>query len=149
MGAELVGNHILLVGITAWVLAQLLKIPTHYLVHREWNFGLIFTSGGMPSSHTALMTSVTLAIGLYDGFSTPLFALAFAISMIVIYDAAGVRRQAGIHAQRINVLVRELLDGHPVSQDLLKEVIGHTPQQVIGGMLLGITVTLGYWFLLP
>jgi acid phosphatase family membrane protein YuiD len=149
MGAELVGNHILLVGITAWVLAQLLKIPTHYLAHREWNFGLIFTSGGMPSSHTALMTSVTLAIGLYDGFGTPLFALAFAISMIVIYDAAGVRRQAGIHAQRINVLVRELLDGHPVSQDLLKEVIGHTPQQVIGGMFLGITVTLGYWFLLP
>ncbi len=69
--------------------------------------------------------------------------------MIVIYDAAGVRRQAGIHAQRINVLVRELLSGHPVSQDLLKEVIGHTPRQVIGGMILGIAVVLAYWFLLP
>ncbi|MEJ5201621.1 MAG: divergent PAP2 family protein [Anaerolineales bacterium] len=148
MGSDLMGNYILLAGLTAWVLAQLLKIPTHYLVNHEWNFGLIFTSGGMPSSHTALMTCITLSIGLYDGFGTPLFALAFAISMIVIYDAAGVRRQAGIHAQRINVLVRELLSGHPVSQDLLKEVIGHTPQQVIGGIILGTVVALIYWLLL-
>lgn len=148
MGTDLLGNTVLLAGLTAWLLAQLLKIPTHYLVHHEWDFGLIFTSGGMPSSHTALMTATSLAIGLYDGFGTPLFALAFAVSMIVIYDAAGVRRQAGIHAQRINVLVRELLNGHPVSQDLLKEVIGHTPRQVIGGMILGTVVVLAYWLLL-
>lgn len=148
MVSDLLGNHTLLAGLTAWVLAQLLKIPTHYLINRELDFGLIFTSGGMPSSHTALMTATSLAIGLYTGFGTPVFALAFAISMVVIYDAAGVRRQAGIHAQRINVLVRELLSGHPVSQDLLKEVIGHTPQQVVGGLILGTVTALGYWFLL-
>ncbi len=76
MGTDLFSNTILLAGLTAWLLAQLLKIPTHYLVNHEWDFGLIFTSGGMPSSHTALMTATSLAIGLYDGFGTPLFALA-------------------------------------------------------------------------
>ncbi len=149
MGSDLINNHILWCGLTAWILAQLLKIPIHYLVNHEWHFGLLFTSGGMPSSHTALMTATTLAIGLYVGFGSPLFALAFAISMIVIYDAAGVRRQAGIHAQRINLLLHELFKGNPISQDLLKEVIGHTPQQVIGGIILGSMIALGFWFLLP
>lgn len=142
---ELLVNRILIAGLIAWGLAQLLKTPSEYLWTRRWNWGAMFNSGGMPSSHAALMTSTTLAIGLFSGFDTPAFAIAVAISMVVIYDAAGVRRQAGIHAEKINLLFRELFSGHPVSQELLKEVIGHTPRQVVTGVALGIAVAVLTW----
>ncbi len=90
-----------------------------------------------------------LAIGLYEGFDTPVFALAFAIAMIIIYDAAGVRREAGRHAQKINALIEELLAGHPISEKRLKEVLGHTPPEVIGGIILGVILAVGLWLLWP
>jgi acid phosphatase family membrane protein YuiD len=77
---------------------------------------------------------------LYEGFDSPVFALAFAVSMVILYDAAGVRRQAGIHAQRINALIEEFFSGHPISQERLKEVLGHTPREVLAGMGLGIAI---------
>ncbi len=107
----------------------------------------MLTTGGMPSSHSSLMTATTLAIGLYHGFANPLFALGVAITMIVTYDAAGVRQQAGIHAQRINVLFDELLKGHIFSEKDLREVIGHTPLEVAGGILLGIIVATSQWMI--
>lgn len=138
-------NRVLIAALAAWALAQTLKIPLDYLRTRRWNWALLLTTGGMPSSHSALATGVTLAIGLYVGFDSPLFALGMAITMIVVYDAAGVRRQAGIHAQRINVIFDELLHGHPISQDDLREMLGHTPLEVIGGVLLGIIVPTVIW----
>ena len=93
------------------------------------------------------MTSITLAIGLYYGFDNPTFALGVAITMIVTYDAAGVRQQAGIHAQRINVLFDELLHGHPINEKDLREVIGHTPLEVAGGILLGLIVATVQWLM--
>ena len=74
--------------------------------------------------------------------------MAVAIAMIVVYDAAGIRRQAGMQAQKINVLVEELLQGHPISQDQLKEVLGHTPIEAIGGVILGLSVAIIAWFIL-
>jgi uncharacterized protein len=143
---QLLNNQVLLVGLVAWVLAQFLKVPIEYIRYRRRNWALWFSSGGMPSSHSALMTSVTLGIGLFDGFSTPLFALAFALSMIVIYDATGVRREAGWHAEKINILISEFFSGQPISEKQLKEVIGHTPAQVAAGVLLGFMVALVlYW----
>ncbi|MGE5864619.1 MAG: divergent PAP2 family protein, partial [Rhizobacter sp.] len=109
-------NKALIAGITAWALAQIMKIPLDYLRTRRWNWSLLLTTGGMPSSHSALMTAATLAIGLYHGFDSPVFALGVVITMIVTYDAAGVRQQAGIHAQRINVIFDELLRGHPINE---------------------------------
>src|SRR5512143_794143 len=138
-------NRVLIAGLIAWALAQVIKIPLDYLRTRRWNWSLLFTSGGMPSSHSALVTATTLAIGFYYGFDSPLFALGVAITMIVTYDAAGVRQQAGIHAQRINVLFEELLKGHPISDKDLREVLGHTPLEVAGGILLGIVVAMGQW----
>ena len=99
----------------------------------------------MPSSHSALMTSVTLGIGLFYGFDSPVFALAFALSMVVIYDATGVRREAGRHAEKINIMINEFFNGMPISDRQLKEVIGHTPGQVIAGIVLGVIVTLGFY----
>lgn len=138
-------NRVLIAGLTAWVLAQIMKIPLDYLRTRRWNWSLLLTTGGMPSSHSALMTATTLAIGLYHGLDSPVFALGVVITMIVTYDAAGVRQQAGIHAQRINVIVAELLKGHPINELDLREVLGHTPLEVIGGILLGLTVATGQW----
>lgn len=138
-------NKVLIAGLIAWSLAQVIKIPLDFFRTRRWNWALFFTTGGMPSSHSSLMTATTLAIGLYHGFDHPVFALGVAITMIVTYDAAGVRQQAGIHAQRINVLFDELMHGHPINQRDLREVIGHTPLEVAGGILLGLAVATGQW----
>ncbi|MFZ5885168.1 MAG: divergent PAP2 family protein [Chloroflexota bacterium] len=138
-------NKALVAGLIAWILAQVVKIPLDYLRTRRWNWALLLTTGGMPSSHSALMTGTVFAIGLYYGFDNPLFALGVAITMIVTYDAAGVRRQAGIHAQRINVLFDELLHGHIFSEKDLREVLGHTPLEVAGGILLGLIVATAQW----
>lgn len=138
-------NKALIAGLIAWALAQVIKIPLDYLRTRRWNWALLFTTGGMPSSHSALMTSTTLAVGLYYGFDHPTFALGVAITMVVTYDAAGVRQQAGIHAQRINVIFEELLRGHPINEKDLRVVLGHTPLEVVGGILLGLVVATTQW----
>jgi uncharacterized protein len=145
----LLANRALIAGLTAWALAQVIKIPLDYFRTRRWNWALLFTTGGMPSSHSSLMTATTLAIGLYYGLDNPLFAIGVAITMIVVYDAAGVRQQAGIHARRINVLFGELLHGHPINQKDLREVIGHTPLEVTGGILLGLAVATTQWLIWP
>jgi uncharacterized protein len=140
-------NHVLLTGITAWLLAQALKIPIDLLQNRHWNWALFFAAGGMPSSHSALVTSTAMAVGLHYGFDNPIFGVATALAMIVVYDATGIRRQAGMQAQKINVLVEELLKGHPISEEHLREVLGHTPLEAMGGVLLGLIIAFGLWFL--
>lgn len=145
--ADLFQNKALIAGLAAWLLAQIIKIPLDFLRTGKWNWALLLTTGGMPSSHSSLMTGTVFAIGLYYGFDNPLFALGVAITMIVTYDAAGVRRQAGIHAQRINVLFDEVLRGHIFSDKDLREVLGHTPLEVIGGILLGLIVATSQWLL--
>jgi len=137
-------NPALLTALIAWFLAQVLKPPLEYLRRGKWNWGYLLAAGGMPSSHSALMVGATTGIGLHEGFASAIFALAVATTMIVIYDAAGVRRQAGMHAARINVLINELLSGHPVSDKQLLEVLGHTPLEVSGGVFLGIVVGILY-----
>lgn len=143
---EVARNQVLIAGLISWFFGQFLKVPIEYLINRRINWGLWFSSGGMPSTHSSLMVSVTLSSGLNFGFDSPTFAIAFAISMIVVYDATGVRRQAGIHAQKINQLFEELLRGEPIEMDKLKEVLGHTPAQVIAGIILGTIVALTLWY---
>ncbi|RME88731.1 MAG: divergent PAP2 family protein [Anaerolineae bacterium] len=139
-------NRVLWSALIAWGLAQTLKIPLTYLTTRRWDWSLLLRAGGMPSSHSALVTAATHGVGLYLGFDHPLFAVAFAFTMVVVYDATGVRRQAGMQAQKINVLVNELLSGHPLSQDDLREVLGHTPLEALAGVLLGLVVSTLVWF---
>ena len=140
-------NKALMAGLIAWLLAQIIKMPLDYLYSRKWNWALLLTTGGMPSSHSSLLTATSLGIGLYHGFDSPVFAIAVAITMVVVYDAAGVRRQAGIHAQRINVLFSELLHGHMLNEKDLREVLGHAPLEVIGGILLGFIVAIAQWLI--
>ena len=140
-------NHVLIAALISWFTAQVIKVPIEYLRSRRWLWGLLLTTGGMPSSHSALIVGATNAVGLYVGYDSPLFALGVAITMIVTYDAAGVRRQAGMHAERINYLFDELLKGHIWDEDELREVLGHTPLEVTGGILWGILVTTIVWLL--
>ena len=141
-------NHVLVNAIIGWLLAQILKVPFEYMMHKRWDWALFFSAGGMPSSHSTLVVAAAMGTGLHAGFNSPDFAIATCIAMIVVYDATGVRRQAGIHAQKINVLVNELLSGHPISEKDLLEVIGHTPREAVGGVIWGITSALVLWKLL-
>lgn len=144
----LFANKVLIAGMLAWIIAQSIKVPLEYMHTRKFNWSLLISTGGMPSSHSALVVSTALAIGLFHGFDTPTFALAVAVAMVVTYDASNIRRQAGMHAQKINIIVEELFSGHPISDDQLKEVLGHTPLEVAGGMILGFAVAVLTWFFL-
>jgi acid phosphatase family membrane protein YuiD len=139
-------NHVLLTMLVAWLLAQALKVPIDLILTKHVNWALLLAAGGMPSSHSALVTSTAMAAGLFYGFDSPVFAVATATAMIVVYDATGIRRQAGMQAAKINVLVEELLKGHPISEEHLREVLGHTPLEAVGGVLLGLAVSIGLWF---
>ena len=142
-------NVVLIAALTAWWIAQIIKVPLEYLHSKKWDWALLFSAGGMPSSHSALVAGATHAIGLYSGFNSPLFALAFAFSMIVIYDATGIRRQAGKHAEIINQMITDLASGHPLKEETLREVLGHTPLQAFMGTLLGLVTAQIFWFLWP
>lgn len=142
----LLANRVLICALAAWSTAQIVKVPVEYLRTRRWQWGWLLTTGGMPSSHSALIVGVANAAGLYIGYDSPVFAIAAAVAMVVTYDAAGVRRQAGMHAERINVLFDELLQGHLWNEDELREVLGHTPFEVLGGTLWGILVTTLIWY---
>ncbi len=146
---ELLANQVLHASLTAWLLAQILKVPVEYMLTRRLNWSLLLQAGGLPSSHSALVVGAALSIGLNVGFDAPLFALALAVAMIISYDASGIRRQAGLHAEKINMLINELLQGHSVSDEQLKEVLGHTHRQVYAGALLGIVVALIFWLIYP
>lgn len=133
-------NRILFAALTAWSLAQILKVPIEFWRSHKWDWALLFTAGGMPSSHSALVTAAAHAIGLYLGFNSPLYALAVVVTMIVVYDATGIRRQAGRHAEMINAMMYNLMQGHPLQEQQLREVLGHTPLQAFMGILLGLSI---------
>jgi len=143
----MISNPMLITALAAWFLSGLLKVPIEYLETKKWNWALWFSPGGMPSSHSALVTAVMLSVGLFDGFNTAAFVVAFTVMMIVVYDAAGVRRQAGFHAEKINAIINELFAGHPIKEEQLNEVLGHTPREVLGGVVTGIVIALGIWAL--
>lgn len=144
---EVLDNRALIGGLLAWALAQGVKLPIHYIRTRQWDWSLLFLAGGMPSSHSALVTAVAHGIGLNQGFDSAAFALSVALAMIVIYDATGIRRQAGLHAEMLNELVKGLLEGHPLGGEQLREVLGHSPAEALAGMLLGLAIAQGVaWF---
>ena len=142
------GNCILATAFTAWLGAQILKTLTSYLKHGTLNFERLVVAGGMPSSHTALVVSLAWAVGLNEGFNSPLFAVTVVLAGIVMYDAAGVRRAAGKQAKVINKLVRQLRVEHTVHDITLKELLGHSPIEVLAGAIWGIAIAYGFNYFL-
>lgn len=153
--AALLANNALWWGLAACGLAQISKLAVELLLHRRWRPGVLFETGGMPSSHSALLTGTTAALGWQQGFADPLFALAATLCFVVLYDAAGVRRAAGLTAARVNQLPGGLWPAEPAGavagadagtrppgRKLLKENLGHTRLEVLIGSLLGPAIAL-------
>jgi acid phosphatase family membrane protein YuiD len=134
-------NPALVSGLLSWALAQVLKVGTSLAREHRLNWRLMFSAGGMPSSHSALVSGIAVAIAISEGIDSPLFALAVGVAGVVMYDAAGIRRAAGHQATVLNQIIDELFQGHPISEERLKELLGHTPVQVASGAVLGILVT--------
>ncbi len=124
-------------AILAWAIAQGTKIILTLITEKRFDASRIVGTGGMPSSHSALVMAVSFSVGKYYGFDSPLFAVSLISSLVVMYDAAGIRRAAGKQAEIINILIVE----HKVpSVEKVKELLGHTPLEVFVGCILGIVV---------
>jgi acid phosphatase family membrane protein YuiD len=138
---QVLRNPALVYGLICWATAQVLKVATSSIREHRLSWRMLLSAGGMPSSHTAIITSITVGIGIREGIASPLFALAVGVAGVVMYDAAGVRRAAGHQAAVLNEIIDELFQGHPISEVRLRELLGHTPLQVVGGAILGVAVT--------
>ena len=136
------GIEALFVGLTAAIIAQIIKFFLHLIVHRKVDFRVFTTTGGMPSSHSAVVTSLATMIGKSEGINSPIFGLAIIFAFVVMYDATGVRRAAGKQAKILNKIVNTPgLTKAQISEKLV-ETLGHTPIQVFVGALIGIVVGL-------
>ena len=141
----LLDNSVLAWGLAACGIAQALKLVFELIIHKKWRPSVLFETGGMPSSHSALVTGTAAGIGWELGFDHPGFALAATLSFVVMYDASGIRRAAGLTASRVNVLTSSVM---PESiQVNLKETLGHTSLEVLIGGIIGPAVALpGIYF---
>lgn len=141
---ELLQNRVLLAGLAAWAFAQLVKFILYAINEKEVDWARLFGgTGGMPSSHSASMSAVTISTGIRYGFDQPAFAICTIVTIIVMTDAAGVRQAAGRHAKLLNEIVKEMIeDGKGITNERMKELIGHTPLQVSVGCVIGILMAL-------
>ena len=137
--SELINNKLLFWSLISCLTAQVLKIVFNFLSAGELRVGIIFETGGMPSSHSALICSLTSGLGMDLGFDDPIFALAAGISLIVMYDASGVRRSAGLNAKEINKLSKSFDEKSTLN---LKETLGHSKLEVIVGSIIGPLISL-------
>ena len=124
----------------AWLIAQVIKVVEDSARHRRFDLRRLASAGGMPSSHTALVVSLTTVIGSKRGINSPEFALSAIFSVVVMYDATGVRRAAGRQARVLNRIIDDLFHQEGIKEERLRELIGHTPVEVIAGGLLGFLV---------
>jgi uncharacterized protein len=139
---DIFNNRVLLVALIACLVAQVLKLAIEIIKNRKLNVQVLVTTGGMPSAHSALVTALAAGVGQTLGWQTPDFAVAMVFAIIVMYDAAGVRQAAGKQARILNQMIDELFqENHNFQEDRLKELLGHTPFQVIAGSALGITIS--------
>lgn len=140
--SDILDNSVLLVAIVACLIAQALKFVVELLKNRKLDMRVLVTTGGMPSAHSALVTALASGMGQTVGWASPEFAIATIFAIIVMYDAAGVRQAAGKQARILNQMIDELFrEHHSFNEDRLKELLGHTPFQVIVGSALGITIS--------
>lgn len=138
----LLNNNVLKVILIAWFAAQFLKVVVILITKKSLNLNLFISSGGMPSSHSSFSTSLAVSVGKVAGFESAEFAICFAFAMIVMYDAAGVRRAAGKQAKILNSIIEEYYHDSHFNKERLKELLGHTPTEVFAGALLGIIIAI-------
>lgn len=141
---QLLSNYVLICSILGWTLAQLLKTFITFIRTRRFDPERLFGAGGMPSGHSATVTALVISISRSCGVSSVEFAIAIVLASIVIYDAMGVRRAAGEQAKVINQIVKvnneDDIEENDIDAEELKERLGHTPLEVLGGVMLGILI---------
>jgi len=137
-------NVTLWVPVSAAFAVQLFKFFWEWSYHRTPDFRVLGRSGGMPSSHSAMMSSLATVVGYEYGLDSPLFAISTVVAVIVMYDARGVRQQSGEQAKVLNRIVREFFSGQPIGEKELIELLGHTFIEVLVGAIVGILYTLAY-----
>ncbi len=137
---DLFYNNYIWSAILGALVAQLFKFIMAIIKHKRYDFKLFVSSGGMPSSHSAFVMGITGAVGFEKGWDAPLTAVALIFSLMVMYDAAGVRRAAGKQAEILNKLVFESKQNRELKEKRLKELIGHTPVEVLSGAVLGLVM---------
>lgn len=131
----------LLAAVTAWAIAQILKVIITSIMEKRIDIGCLLASGGMPSSHSAFVTALSVVIGMKYGFESDSFAIVCAFALVVMYDACGVRRAVGEQAKVINNIFSALNEGSQEGgEKAVKEILGHSPFQVAMGFLLGIFI---------
>ena len=140
---DLLQNHALMAALLAWLIAQIMKVVLVFWGEKRLDFSRMVGSGGMPSSHSALIVAMAVSVGKYEGLSSTAFAIAAAVALVVMYDAANVRREAGRQAELFNRIVLDFYRDNHLDQEKLKELLGHTPVEVAAGALLGVAVG---WF---
>ncbi len=136
----LFANRVLWATAIAWAIAQILKVLIELIWKHHLDLSLLTSAGGMPSSHSATVCALATAVAMREGLASSLFAMCVVLAVVVMYDAAGVRRAAGIQARILNQIIDELFQGHPISETHLRELLGHTPIQVFVGAALGIVL---------
>ena len=135
-------NRILMTTLLAWVLAQVIKVTIGVIKNKRFDFRWLMSSGGMPSSHAAGASALASSIGLEAGWSSIYFALAASFAIVVMFDAQGVRRATGKQAQILNKSTDDIYWQGKIQEDRLRELVGHTPVEVLIGMILGIAIAI-------
>ena len=137
---EVIQNRVFIITLLAWVIAQAIKVTIAVIRNRRFDFRWLIGTGGMPSSHAAGAASLATILGLEYGFNSAYFALAASFAIVVMFDAQGVRRSTGSQARILNRLMDDIYWKGRISEGRLRELVGHTPGEVLGGGLLGISV---------
>jgi hypothetical protein len=137
---ELIKNKILTTTLSAWAIAQVIKVGIGVIRQRRFDFRWLVGTGGMPSSHAAGASCLATAIGLEYGFNSVLFALSAVFAIVVMFDAQGVRRATGKQARILNKIMDDIYWQGRINEDQLRELIGHTQIEVIVGFLIGIII---------
>lgn len=144
---QLFQNRVLISAIISWFIAQGIKVVLSLIYDEKFDFTRISGSGGMPSSHTAFVSAAAVSAGLTEGFSSTAFAIATVLLIVVMTDAAGVRRAAGKQAAVLNDILDNVVNNKGVPPKKLKELLGHTPLEVVAGLMLGIAVGIIYFLI--
>ena len=135
-------NYIFWTSVAAWIIAQTIKVALGIFREKRFNFRWFVGTGGMPSSHAAGVSALATSIGVTYGFDSALFAITLLFTLIVLFDAQGVRLSAGRQAEILNKMLDDIYWKKKLDEDRLKEFIGHTPVEVLAGVALGIVVSL-------
>jgi len=137
---EVLQNHVLIVSLVSWIIAQTLKLVVVLLQERKFDLWRLVSAGGMPSSHSALVSSLATEIGIKDGVQSSIFALGVVFAAVVMYDAAGIRQAVSIQARILNKILDDYFARQQWNEERLRELLGHTRIEVFVGAMLGILI---------